>query len=149
VSIGLDEWIAAEPEALRALRQRVRKALRRLQLPDQDADMVLLVLDELVSNAIEHGASYRRRPKPLHVRLHAQGIDLVFEFDDLDMPAPQVAAMAKALGDGDVELPDFEDERGRGLFLIATAMQAIVVEDRSAQGDGMRLTGRFVGVARS
>jgi anti-sigma regulatory factor (Ser/Thr protein kinase) len=148
VKLPFVERLAADPTALRGLRRRVRGALRGLRLPPTDTDTVLLVLDELVSNAIEHGAVYRKSRTPLHVSLETEGEDLVLEFADADMPSPQIAVLAKTFADGDIELPDFEDERGRGLFLVLTSMQAIVVEDRTAAGDGMVLRGRFVGVAR-
>jgi anti-sigma regulatory factor (Ser/Thr protein kinase) len=144
-----DEWLAAEPDALRSLRRRVRTTLRTQGLGPNDIDTVLLVVDELVTNAIEHGTAYRQRAKPLHARLQTDGDDLVLEFEDRDMPPPQIALLAKALADGDIELPDLEDERGRGLFLVLTSMQSIVVEDRTAQAEGMRLQGRFVGIARA
>lgn len=142
------ESFAAQAQALRGTRRRARTALRAWKLQPHDIEMVLLVLDELVSNAIEHGAVYRQRGKPLHAALAIEGDDVVLEFGDDDMPPPQIAAMAKAFAAGDIELPDIEDERGRGLFLVLTSMQAIAVEDRTAMAQGMRLRGRFAGVAQ-
>ena len=148
MSAPFAEQFAAEPQALRALRRRVRTALRGWRLPSHDVETVLLVLDELVSNAIEHGAVYRKLGKPLHVGMQLDGEDLALEFVDDDMPQAEIQAMAKAFDTGDIELPDFEDERGRGLFLVLTSMQAIEVEDRTEKAGGMRLRGRFLGVAR-
>ncbi|HLU40539.1 MAG TPA: ATP-binding protein [Planctomycetota bacterium] len=148
MSLPLDERFPAEPAALRALRTRVRGALQGLALPGHDAETVLLVVDELVSNAIEHGSAYRSGGTPLRVRLEAAGDDLLLEFADADMPSDQIAAMARAFAATDLELPDLEDERGRGMFLILTALHGIRIEDRSASGGGMLLVGRFKGMGR-
>ncbi len=133
---------AAAPEALRDLRKRVRAEVKGARLPRSSVDTLLLVLDELISNAIEHGAAYRRSAEPLRAELSLDGRDLVLVFDDDDMPSPQVELLRSAVGN-DVELPDLEDERGRGLFLITTSLQGLTVEDRTAVGAGVRLTGRI------
>lgn len=148
MSLPFVERFAAEAQALRGVRRRVRTELRGLRLPPHDAEIVLLVLDELVSNAIEHGAAYRARGKPLQAGLHVDGDDLVLEFVDEDMPAAEIEVLRGALGTGDIDLPDVEDERGRGLFLVLTALQGIVVEDRTEAAGGMLLRGRFVGLAK-
>lgn len=135
---------AADPRVLRALRRRVRGALTRRGIGESDIDMVVLVLDELVSNAIEHGNDYRgSEPKPLSARLEVERADLVLVFEDCDMPDDEVESLATAL-DGGPALPDLDDERGRGLFLVVTGMQAIAVARRDEIG--MRLSGRFAGV---
>lgn len=142
------ERFAADPQALRGLRRRARAELRDLNLAPHDLEIVLLVLDELVSNAIEHGRAYRGPGKPLQTGIFVDGDDLVLEFVDDDMPPQEVALLDKALAASDIEVPDIEDERGRGLFLVLTSMQSIVVEDRTAQGQGMLLRGRFGGLLR-
>lgn len=149
MSLPFVEAFAADPQSLRGLRKRVRTELRALRMQPHDAEIVLLVLDELVSNAIEHGGAYRTRGKRLQTGLFADGADLVLEFVDQDMPAPEIAALARTLAAADIDIPDIEDERGRGLFLVLTSLQAIEVEDRSAGVGGLLLRGRFVGMAKT
>lgn len=149
MSLPFVERFAADPQALRSLRRRVRTELRGQSLAAHDAEIVLLVLDELVSNAIEHGGDYRTRGKRLQLGLFVDGRDLVLEFVDHDIPPSEIATISKALASADIEVPDIEDERGRGLFLVLTSLQSIVVEDRSADGEGMLLRGRFVGLCKT
>lgn len=142
MTLPIEARFAAVPEALRDLRKRVRAEVKGARLPRATVDVVILVLDELVSNAIEHGASYRRGATPLRAELRADGRDLVLVFDDDDMPAAEVAELQRIVG-ADIELPDLEDERGRGLFLITTSLQGLTVEDRTGVGAGVRLSGRI------
>ncbi|MEZ5964340.1 MAG: ATP-binding protein [Planctomycetota bacterium] len=149
MSLPFVEAFAADPQALRGLRRRVRSELRGLRLQPHDAEIVLLVLDELVSNAIEHGGAYRTRGKRLQAGLFVDGDDLVLEFVDQDMPAREIAALRRTLAAGDVDIPDIEDERGRGLFLVLTSLQSITVDDRTATAEGMLMRGRFVGLSKA
>lgn len=146
MSLPFVEQFAAEPAALRTLRQHVRRELGSHRLAENDAEMVLLVVDELVSNAIEHGRAYRADGKPLRVGLFVDGADLVLEFVDRDMPRAEIAELGRSLAGGVGGIPDIEDERGRGLFLVTTALEGIVVEDRTAAAEGMLLRGRFAGM---
>lgn len=145
MSLPVDARFAAEPEPLRAVRQRAREALTASLGNRNDVENALLVFDELASNAIEHGTGYRRGGEPLRVVFTLEGRDLVLEFEDHDMPAADVKALRAVFAAGVPELPDFEDERGRGLFLIVTTLESIQVQ--AIAEVGMRLVGRFSGVA--
>ncbi len=144
--LPVDTRFAAEPTALRAVRQRVRTALTAGLRGAGDVENALLVFDELASNAIEHGQTYRRGGEALRVRFAIDADDLTLEFEDHDMPSAEVKALRAVFAAGIPELPDFEDERGRGHYIIVTTLEAIEVH---AIGElGMRLRGRFSGVAR-
>lgn len=145
MSLPIDVRFAAEPEPLRAVRQRVREALTEALASRADVENALLVFDELASNAIEHGTGYRRGGEPLRVAFALEGRDLVLQFEDHDMPSADVKALRAVFAAGVPELPDFEDERGRGLFLIVTTLESIQVH--AIAEVGMRLVGRFPGVA--
>lgn len=143
--LPIDVRFAAEPGPLRAARQRVRAALSASLASSHDVENALLVFDELASNAIEHGAGYRRGGEPLRVAFTCDGGDLALEFEDHDMPSADVKALRAVFAAGVPELPDLEDERGRGLFLIVTTLESIQVHAIAEKG--MRLVGRFPGVA--
>lgn len=145
MSLPIDVRFAAEPEPLRAVRQRARDALTEALASRNDVENALLVFDELASNAIEHGTGYRRGGEPLRVAFALEGRDLVLQFEDHDMPSADVKALRAVFAAGVPELPDFEDERGRGLFLIVTTLESIQVHAIAELG--MRLVGRFSGVA--
>jgi anti-sigma regulatory factor (Ser/Thr protein kinase) len=144
--LPLQARFAADPGPLRAVRRRVRAALSADLASASDVESALLVFDELASNAIEHGQVYRRGGEPLAVRFAIDGDDLTLEFEDHDVPSTEVKALRAVFAAGVPELPDFEDERGRGLYIIVTTLESIQVQ---AIGDlGMRLLGRLSGVAR-
>jgi anti-sigma regulatory factor (Ser/Thr protein kinase) len=138
LKVLFDLRIAPDPAQLRVLRRKARGALAKLGLDGMDEEMVLLVLDELVSNAIEHGASYRREGSTLATRASLDGRDLVIEFEDPDMPPREIADLAAA-----ARCPVADAERGRGLFLVQDALCDLRVEDRSGEGKGLRLVGRY------
>ena len=131
-----------EPKYLRNLRERLRDKLAGLGVAEDTVDNVLLVTDEIVSNAIEHSDGYRAAEVKLIVRLGARGHDILLEFEDPDVPADVVEEIAEALANRG-ERPPLHSERGRGLFLIAQNVDRLEV---SARPDGgLRLQGRFQG----
>jgi anti-sigma regulatory factor (Ser/Thr protein kinase) len=126
-------------QALRKLRADVRLAAARLGAAPAVCDMVALVVDELVNNAIEHGAAYRRRGLELSVRIGVEGGRLSVEFCDPEMPDATVRQLASALADAGNGMPSLENERGRGLFLLSVYLEDLRAE--VVAGGGMRLHG--------
>ena len=108
---------------------------------DDRADSMVLVLDEIVTNAIEHGDSYRNSKGWLLLRIEASGRDLLLEFEDPDVPPRVVAQLASAIAAWTDALPPVDSERGRGLFLIARNLDR--PEIKPAPGGGLQLRGRF------
>jgi len=129
---------------LRQLRAAVRDHASKLGAGQQVADNLALVVDELVNNAIEHGAAYRRQNLDLAVQFEVDGDRLRIEFYDQEMPAATVAELTKALLDASNGMPSLDNERGRGLFLLTIYLEDLRAE--LAENGGLRLVGS---IARS
>lgn len=130
---------APSPSVLRQLRADVRDAVAGLGAPSPVGDTVALVVDELVNNAIEHGAVYRRRGLDLAVQITLAGGRISVEFFDQEMPNTIVRELATALTEAANGMPSLENERGRGLFLLS-----VYLDDLRAEVDasgGLRLAG--------
>lgn len=124
---------------LRDVRARVRRLAGSLGAVASVCDNLALIVDELVNNAIEHGAVYRRKHLDLAVRLALHGDRLGIEFHDPEMPAEAVAELARGLDATTNGMPSLDSERGRGLFLLSIYLQGLRAE--AAAAGGLRLTG--------
>jgi anti-sigma regulatory factor (Ser/Thr protein kinase) len=136
----LEFEFSPDPSALSSLRHDLGRRLAGLRVGEQVAENVLLVVDEIVNNAIEHAAGYRHRNAKLALRLHAAGTRVVLEFEDPDVPSEVVRDLVRrlrALRRGPP--PPFDAERGRGLFLIARRVSGLQL--RALPAGGMRLRG--------
>lgn len=132
---------APSPSVLRQLRADVRDAVADLGAPSPVGDTVALVVDELVNNAIEHGAVYRRRGLDLAVQITLAGGRISVEFFDQEMPNTIVRELATALTEAANGMPSLENERGRGLFLLSVYLQN--VQAGPAAEGGLCLAGRI------
>jgi anti-sigma regulatory factor (Ser/Thr protein kinase) len=132
---------APRPTVLRQVRADVRKLAIGLGADAKVGDQLSLVVDELVNNAIEHGADYRRQQLDLAVQLALHGDRLRIEFFDREMPADAVDELARALQAAAEGMPSLESERGRGLFLLSVFLQD--VEAGRGPGGGLRLVGHI------
>lgn len=130
-----------DPRELRGVRRGARELAERQGAAESMCDAVALVVDELVNNAIEHGASYRLLGAELSVAVAIEQGRVTVEFIDPEMPEPQVRDLAAALAAAGNGMPSLESERGRGLFLIAIYMEEVRVA--IAAGGGLQLTGRL------
>lgn len=92
-----------DPRRLGALRREVRRALDRSAVPEGAADEAVLVVSELVTNAVTHGTS----PAELRLVLGRESHGLRVEVTD---------AGPAACGDRKAVPPD---EHGRGLPIVA------------------------------
>lgn len=126
---------------LKQLRADVRKIARVLGAEERTGDNLALVVDELVNNAIEHGADYRRLGRDLAVHIELLGDRLRIEFFDEEMPSEAVAELARALEATASGMPSLESERGRGLFLLSVYLQDLTAEVAST--GGLRLVGHI------
>jgi two-component sensor histidine kinase len=129
-----------DPGRLRGLRARARQVAEELGMPSA-GDVLCLVIDELVNNAIEHGMVYRRKGEFLRIRVQSEGSALSLDFFDPEMPEAHVRELARALRDVGEGLPALDGERGRGLFLVAIHMAELRVA--VAAGGGLHLHGRL------
>jgi len=124
---------------LREVRAKVRELAASLGAEASVCDNLALVVDELVNNAIEHGASYRRSGDQLTVSIDAKGDELQIEFHDPAMPSDQVQDLADALAETSNGMPSLDSERGRGLFLLSVYLENLLAE--MGPSGGLRLVG--------
>ncbi len=133
-----------DPGHLRILRKVVREGTLDLGVTERRVDLLVLAMDEIVSNSIEHGQEYRQGGDQLLVRVELSGADLRIDFYDPAVPEDTVAQMAEWLASSQVGLPDLESERGRGFFLMASSLDEIQIQP--AKDGGMHMLGRMTGV---
>jgi len=120
----------------------VREFAMRGGLDDGEVDNLLLVADELLSNAVDHGGGGAAREE--HEVRNGVTMQLVLVLRD----SGWVLDVADE-GGGDPDeldallhppgLPDLEDERGRGFFLISGLCQSLSVRRRE-DGKGLIVT---------
>ena len=133
------------PEHLRILRSTLRRDWESRGVAIEVAQSALLVLDELISNAIEHSGAYRGASSELSVRVRAEPQVVEFEFFDPEVPSSVAESLAQSLGDqknGTAAPPPLDSERGRGLYLVAMGVDQLRVE--AGDDGGLRLSGRIV-----
>lgn len=128
---------------VRILRKALRDQLVKWKIDLGVVDRALLVVDELVSNAIEHGGVHRIVHEPLVLRASLSGTCLALDFEDPEVPPAIVKELQKTFAGDRTALPALDSERGRGLFLIATWLEKIAVS--ALRGGGMRFEGRIPG----
>lgn len=125
---------------LKQLRSRVRELAIEIGADEATADKLALVVDELVNNAIEHGAHYRLRGLDLAIEFHLVADRVELAFFDREMPGVAVRELARALDAAGSGMPSLESERGRGLFLMSIYLDDLRVEEAST--GGLRLVGK-------
>jgi len=96
-----DRFVAANERAVREARRFVASTLARWQLPERVRDDIVLLVSELVTNAVVHG-----RP-PIQLRLRRTPAHVVVEVHDGATFLPRKLR------------PTPDDEHGRGLQLVA------------------------------
>lgn len=128
MSDAIEHRFPAQLAHLRAVRRMVRESLESLQLNESSIDQAVLVLDEIVSNAIEHGESYRKSDSGdrLVIQLRVEQRNLQMDFLDPDVPAELVQELQQMLGNSS-DAPILTAERGRGLFLIMASLDELEV----------------------
>ena len=127
------------------LREALRRQLLRWFVDDRIAARFVLVVDELVGNSIDHGATYRVPDHRLSVRMVLEHGDLRLRFTDPDVPVALMNAV-KAQLDIATAPPPLDSERGRGLFLIRDTLDEVEVRALSAESVGMEVIGRILDV---
>jgi anti-sigma regulatory factor (Ser/Thr protein kinase) len=130
-----------DPQLLRRIRSDVRARAAGLGATPASCDALSLVVDELVNNAIEHGAAYRHKGVELSVAIAKDQDRITIDFVDPEMPDELVRDLARALRDAAGGMPTLDSERGRGLFLVAIYMEEVRVD--VAAGGGLHLHGRL------
>jgi anti-sigma regulatory factor (Ser/Thr protein kinase) len=136
--------IPADLSLVGDLRRLLRHGLEQAGVSCGFIERLVLVVDEVVSNSIEHGAGYRKSAAPIRVVVRQRVDGLQVEVDDLDVPVDLVTTLEAELHGQDGMPPSAVSERGRGMFLITmllTDLRVVAVE-----GGGMRVQGRLLEV---
>ena len=131
--------LPAVHSAARMARHLVRQFARAGGLTGPELDNLVLVADELLSNAVDHGGGEAAMDetdlrKDVRMRLVLtvvrEGWDL--EVGDEGGGDPQELQEVMAQRD----LPDLDDERGRGFYLLARMVDSLEVE-KTSDGRGL------------
>lgn len=139
---GREMKFPPDGSVLRQVRAEVRELAASLGAEESVCDNLALVVDELVNNAIEHGAGYRKLGDDLSVRIESRGERLGIEFFDPEMPEDQVQELATALAETSNGMPSLDSERGRGLFLLTVYLEGLLAE--LGPNGGLRLVGHIL-----
>jgi len=132
--------LPAAHRGVRVARNVLRRFARMQGLAPGDIDELLLVASELLANAIDHGgggAALTEEELPAEIRMRLGFTITPHEWqlevtDEGGGNVDEVRALVDPQG-----LPDLEDDRGRGLFLMAQTVDHLGVV---AGPDGKGLT---------
>jgi len=133
--------VHADYGEVRTFRCAVRERLETTGLAEAIVDRLVLVLDEIVCNSIEHGHAYRSVKDVLEVRVRLVDGHLDIRFCDPSCPPHVVREIDRLLVKSRQGVsPD--SERGRGLFLIHDGLEDLEVRTGPG-GVGLELRGRL------
>lgn len=130
--------------SVRMARHLIQAFAKERIAAEDEIDTLALVATELLSNAVDHGGGNAAMEEAdlegdvrmgLHLKIGAEA--WVLSVDDQGGADPSVI---QGMLDDSV-LPDLEDERGRGMFLLTTMVDEIDAETNPAR-DGVRITAR-------
>jgi anti-sigma regulatory factor (Ser/Thr protein kinase) len=137
--------LPAAHAAARMARHLVRQFARAGGLPEGELDQLTLVADELLTNAVDHGGggaaleeAEHLEPSRMHMLLYVSADAWEMHVADQGGGDPEVVRAMIAPPDG---VPDLEDERGRGFFLMAQLVDSLEVR-RSEDGLGLEMIAR-------
>lgn len=135
--------LPAAHSAGRMSRHLVRQFAEQGGVEGDEVETMLLVASELLSNAVDHGggnAALEEHELDESVRM-TLAIDLVgdtWEMRIADQGGGRPEEVMKYLGQ---DLPDLEDERGRGFFLLESMLDSLEVRG-SPDGKGLEFVAR-------
>ncbi len=136
--------LPAAHRGVRVARNVVRHFARLQGIPHSEVDYLILVVSELLANVIDHGgggAAMSEEDMTGDVRM-CMGLTVdpsgwsLSVTDEGGGDAADVHALLNPEG-----IPDLEDDRGRGLFLLAQMVDGLTVEP-NAQGTGLTFLAR-------
>ena len=126
---GISIAFAANFELVRPLRHFLTSLCEIANYTEEEIEGLALVVTEILNNAIEHGCS---NPKDeVHLSLTVKPGAFCFEVFDAGCGGQGFADGALALAK---QMPNLEEPRGRGLFLIRSYMDVFEVSYDSESG---------------
>ncbi len=133
--------LPAAHSAARMARHLVRQFAGDGGVPEDEVDKLLLIADELLTNAVDHGGGEAALEegdlaRPVRMRLSLSLRDDGWRLEVLDEGSGDAGGLERLLSGG--ELPDLSDERGRGLFLVRRMCASLAVQGRE-DGPGLRV----------
>lgn len=136
--------LPAAHSAGRMARQVVGKFALEHGIPEDDVGTLELVASELLCNAVDHGGGGSAMEEKdlvgdVRMKLHLCCAVDGWELRVSDQGGGEPAEMEPFLDD--TELPDLEDERGRGFFLLLQMVDELVVA-KSQDGKGLEFVAR-------
>ncbi len=148
-SIELKLSMQAHHEAARSGRQRARDFASTEGMDASEVERLEFVVGELLSNAVDHGGGERamdgRDCDPgggiqMHLELRISKAGWLLRVEDEGGGDPECL---RPLVQDTGELPDLEDERGRGFFLLLGMLTSLKVES-ARTGKGIALIAELV-----
>ena len=124
-------------EAIPVVRQRVEAYLLGNGCQQRVAEEFVLAIDELCNNAVQHGPEGSERRLTLLVVVDQKGTRCRLTAPN-EMPVEELRKMTEQ-----AELPDFDSERGRGLFLIRMMVDGFNIREREAGLIDLEMEKRF------
>ena len=134
-----DKRFPADLERMGDMRRALRSGLEVKGVPDACLERLVLVVDEVVTNSIEHGVDYRTSDDPIRVCVSRGEDGLRVLVEDVDVPSTLVRDLTREFAARRDEAPEAVLERGRGMFLITMFLEDLQVG--AADGGGLRLEG--------
>jgi anti-sigma regulatory factor (Ser/Thr protein kinase) len=136
--------LPAAHAAARMARHLVRKFARESGLDGSELEHLVLIADELLTNAVDHGGGGGSMEETDLERPVRMGLVLAIERSSWEIRVSDQGGGDPRAIDALIhppDLPDLDNERGRGFFLMAQMVDALEVR-RSEDGLGLVLIAR-------
>ena len=128
--------------AIRLARSRVRECAQEAGMAEPEIERLEFVAGELLSNAVDHGGGHGAMDEAqwdtkvhMHLELSCEASGWCMRVEDEGGGDPDELRPLLVTGD---EVPDLEDERGRGFFLLMAMLDSLQVE-AAQRGHGIAL----------
>ncbi len=122
--------LSATHESVRVARHMIRHFSRMRGVADRERENLVLVASELLANAVDHGAGEVLMDDSQNVNNVKMSLILVVTPDEwtlkvTDQCGGDATKLQSALDES--SLPDLEDDRGRGLYLLRSSVDRLEV----------------------
>jgi anti-sigma regulatory factor (Ser/Thr protein kinase) len=134
--------LPAAHSAERMARTVLRQFARRESVAKAEIETLEFVASELLSNAVDHGGGERAMeeadlPGRVRMKLFVAVDDSGWRMQVTDEGGGDPREVERLIAPS--EMPDLEDERGRGFFLLTQMLESLKVE-KSPDGRGLVFT---------